>query len=101
MKPFGGEGRDGKGDGLQGGEAGRSGEQGREWNGGIKGVARQGFRTHTLPRALPQGALDTRTHACQHSGRRVRCALLYLTERNPEKLTPFRRYPSRQTRAFI
>lgn len=100
MKPFRGEGEMRGEMGYKGGEGGTSGGK-RRVDGGIKGVARQRFRTHTLPRVLPQGALDTCTHACQHSGRCVRCALLYLTERNPEKLTPFQRYPSRRTRAFI
>lgn len=47
-------------------------------DGGIKGVARQGFgtHTHTLPRALPQGALDARTHACVSTLRRL-CALRF------------------------
>lgn len=75
-----------KGDGLQGGEGGRSAGKGREEkrrvDGGIKGVARQGFRTHTLPRTLfPQGALDARTqrtHACQHSGTLCAFALCYI-----------------------
>lgn len=71
-----------KGDGLQGGEGGRSAGKGREEkrrvDGGIKGVARQGFRTHTLPRTLfPQGALDALTrNARMRVNTRGRCVRL-------------------------
>lgn len=50
-------------------------EKGRV-DGGIKGVARQGFRTHTLPRTrFPQGALDAR-NARMRVNTRGRCVRL-------------------------